>query len=277
MYKPVIHSYWLKSNFEYHRPIEILVDKFINTPVSKNNIRIVIIQEPRKQGIIDAVKNKKNYDCYTYVFTYHQEILDNNDKAIHFLCAPTWIKGFNDFSKEFGVSTVVGGKDRDVMDGYSVRHALWQRQSDILIPKDFYLSSAYKYKKGDYKNSLVLPEKMTSKSIMFGREYHIAIENTNLRNAFSEKIVDCFRTKTIPIHYGTPNIGEFFNLVGIIVVNSVDDIIDVCNGLKPDMYKEKLSAVEDNYTRSEGYLSATEILDKKLNEVLNNGKNIFKN
>lgn len=268
MYKPTIHSYWLKSNFEHDGPIEIFVDRFTKSPVPKDTIRIIIIQEPGNQQLVNEMKNKDNYSYYTHVFTYHQEVLDVNNKAVYFLCVATWIKNFNDFVKKFSVSTVVGGKDRGDMDGYRIRHELWDRRNEIRMPKDFYLSSAYKYKRGDYKNSLVLPTELSAKSLMFDNEYHIAIENTKMKNVFSEKLLDCFRTKTIPIYYGATNISDFFDPAGIIVVNNVGDIIAACNELSAGDYLKRLDAVEKNYASSSNYLSTTEILDKKLLELL---------
>ena len=273
MYSPVIHnSRFLKSRFKYHKPIEIFVDKFNDTKVPDGTIRIIILQEPKEQWLIDKVQNKRYSDCYSYVFTYYQDIVSVNKKAVYFLCAESWIRDFDNFEKKFGVSTLVGGKARDIMDGYKVRHSLWRRQDEIIIPKDFYLSSACKFEEADYNKCLVLPTEPCHKSLMFNTEYHIAIENTMLYSAFSEKLLDCFRTKTIPIHYGTYSISDYFNSDGIFSVNSTDDIINVCNTLVPGIYTDKLDAIEDNYLKAASYLSRTEILDKKLKEVLVQGE-----
>ena len=60
-YKPNIISYWLKSNFEFDKPIEILVDKFKENKVPDNTIRIVIIQEPKKnQWLINKINDRNN-------------------------------------------------------------------------------------------------------------------------------------------------------------------------------------------------------------------------
>ena len=40
--------------------------------------------------------------------------------------------------------------------------------------------------------------------------YSVVIECTTDKNYFSEKIIDCFATMTIPIWYGCDNIGELF-------------------------------------------------------------------
>ena len=46
---------------------------------------------------------------------------------------------------------------------------------------------------------------------------------------WSEKINDCFLTGTVPIYYGCPFIGEFFNLDGILVFNTVEYLSNVGN------------------------------------------------
>ena len=56
-------------------------------------------------------------------------------------------------------------------------------------------------------------------------------------------------SKTIPIYWGCPNIGEYFNIDGIIYVNDGPDAIEKINQLTPDYYHSKLSAIEDNYKR----------------------------
>ena len=269
-YEPKIQSAWgLQSTLRFDKQIEIFVDAFPIEPIPSNVIRIIIIQEPLSGlWVADKVRDVNNKDLYSYVFTYHQDILENNEKAVYFLCTTTWIKNYDFPAKKFGVSTLVGGKNKAGLEGYVLRHELWARQWEIGLSKDFYLSSAYRYSAVDYTNQLILPENMPDKAIMFNNQYHIAIENTSLRNAFSEKILDCFQTKTIPLHYGCPNIENYFNVDGIIIVNNVNEIINTCNSLTPDYYESRLAAIEDNYQRSMAYLSTTEILDNKLKEII---------
>lgn len=269
-YKPKVNSYWLKSESVFDVPIEVFVDNFSGHPIPQNTIRIIIIQEPYTgQRITNIVKNPANNHLYDYVFTYHQDILDTNDKAVHFLCVQTWIKNYQFPPKKFGVSTLVGGKTNSNIPGYSLRHSLWDRQSEITIPKDFYLSSQCHYTGGDYSNNLILASDLEAKSEMFEPQYHVAIENTPINNMFTEKLLDCFQTKTIPIYYGCSNIGEYFNIDGIIVVNDVDDIVNACDRLTPDYYEKRTEAIEENYKKSMKFLSHTEILDNKLKEIIN--------
>ena len=59
----------------------------------------------------------------------------------------------------------------------------------------------------------------------------------------TEKILDCFLTGTIPIYYGAPDIGDHFNMDGIININDFEKI-------STDLYISKLDAVKDNYERA---------------------------
>ena len=70
------------------------------------------------------------------------------------------------------------------------------------------------------------------------------MENDNYPNIFCEKITDCFATGTIPIFWGTPNIGDFFNKDGIIMLEDF-----TLEDLSIDLYYSKLDAIKDNLER----------------------------
>ena len=46
--------------------------------------------------------------------------------------------------------------------------------------------------------------------------FSVAIENGQYETYFTEKLLDCFATGTIPVYLGAPDIGEHFNKDGII-------------------------------------------------------------
>lgn len=76
--------------------------------------------------------------------------------------------------------------------------------------------------------------------------FSIAMENANYPNYFVEKITDCFATGTIPIFWGTPTIGEFFNENGIIFLTDDFKIED----LSIELYYSKMDAIKDNFDRA---------------------------
>lgn len=253
MKKVKFHYYYpIDVDIDTEKDVDVYIDKFCMDPVPKDAIRIVIIEEPKKNELFDFVQDHR--DRYTHVLTFHNEILLTNSKARQFLCMRVWMHGYVSERKKFSVSTVVGGKKDPLMKGYAMRHELWRSKERITIPKEFYLSgndSTFHvfvlWKEVDYTNELVLGN---TKEPLFDSMFHVAIENTSIRNYFSEKLLDCFQSCTVPIYYGCRNIGDFFNTDGIFIVNSVDEMVDVCNKLTPKVYEAMQSAIEDNFNRS---------------------------
>jgi hypothetical protein len=213
-------------------------------------------------------------DFYTHVFTYHQYILDNNPKAHFFIGITIFVTPAIEHIKRFSVSTVVGHKTGSTFPGYRMRHELWHKQEQITIPRDFYLSGGNHYKDDIiptvYGNINASNQKRLhgTKDEVFDSMFHIAIENAHMDNFFTEKITDCFMTKTIPIYIGASNIGQFFNIDGIIRAKNVDEVIGICNTLTPEYYASKQVAIEDNYQRSLKYIDYNKMLVKRVLEVL---------
>ena len=61
---------------------------------------------------------------------------------------------------------------------------------------------------------------------MFG----IAIENFSHRGYFSEKILDCFLMKTIPVYWGCSNIHDYFFEPGFFKFENIDDLLESAGG-----------------------------------------------
>lgn len=264
MYTPKIHANWnFVSNFRYIKPIEIFVDRLPDTPKNNGVIRIIQIQESHNiRRIIDFIQN--NQDKYDYVFTYLDELLKTNNKAIKFLCINTWIENYSYPNKKFGVSSLVGGKNFSELLGHSLRHELRKRQEEIKIKKYFFSSTHGTDNDADYNTNPILGDK---KDPLFDTMFHIVIENNSINNMFTEKLIDCFQTKTIPIYWGAPNINEYFNIKGMFIAKNIDEIIYICNNLTKENYENMKQYIDENYNNSMAYLTHTQILDRKLNEL----------
>jgi hypothetical protein len=241
------YKYPIDVDIDTDREVNVYIDEFDTTHVRDGEIRIVITDEPLKSTFFHLTECYSN--SYTRLLTFHESILANNDKAIlfHSSGARPWIKHYESPNKAFSVSALVGGKDEPRMTGYALRHELWYAQWRITTPKDFYLSSHSVWRKVDYKGQKVLGN---DKTPLFDSMFHIAIENIPIQDYFTEKILDCFRSYTVPIYVGCKNIEDYFNIDGIIRVNSLDEIVDACNNLTPDVYEKMKPAMEDNYNRS---------------------------
>ena len=80
--------------------------------------------------------------------------------------------------------------------------------------------------------------------------FSIAIENGMYKNYFTEKILDCFLTGTIPIYYGCPNISDFFNTNGFFTFNNEHELLEIINKLTIDDYINRLEIIKENFDRA---------------------------
>lgn len=86
--------------------------------------------------------------------------------------------------------------------------------------------------------------------------FSIALENAQYETYFTEKILDCFATGTIPVYWGAPDIGNYFNEDGII---KFSDNFNT-DQLSEDLYYSKMDSVKDNYERCMNIISAEDLL-----------------
>lgn len=77
--------------------------------------------------------------------------------------------------------------------------------------------------------------------------FSIVPENSQQSGYYTEKIVDAFIAKTVPVYWGCPNIGKHFNAEGIIQFSTYEDMLSKLSGLTPDDYVNRRYAIEENF------------------------------
>lgn len=85
--------------------------------------------------------------------------------------------------------------------------------------------------------------------------YSIVVENDVKPYYFTEKILDCFASMTIPIYLGAAEIGKYFNTDGIVILKEGDSdrIEDILKQCSVQDYEARLEAVKDNFERVKQY------------------------
>lgn len=101
-------------------------------------------------------------------------------------------------------------------------------------------------------------------------KFCVVIENGIYENYHTEKILDCFRTGTVPIYLGDPKISDHFDPNGICQVTSTDEIPKVVEHLNETMYKNMLPAIHSNFSKALRYDNTPEAI---LKDFLNNSLN----
>jgi hypothetical protein len=256
------------SSFGLSLPItaNVKCEIYVDTPkINENESKKIFLQiEPNEiSGVYDyIIKNHKKYDL---VLCWSDEILKTCENSVFLPYGDSWIDNY-DFTipKKFSVSSLIGNKL--LTENHGVRHKLINLPSTVTnIGFDLYNS------RNSPKNILGLKTISEGffKDELFYNQFHICIENFSQKNWFTEKIVDCFRTKTVPIYIGCPNIGDFFDVNGIMLVNSFEHLVETLSRIDENTYQSMIDSIENNYNLSEKYINYRKNLGEKILDFLN--------
>lgn len=75
--------------------------------------------------------------------------------------------------------------------------------------------------------------------------FSVAIENTTMDDYFTEKILDCFATKTIPLYKGTSNISNYFDSNSIIFLGNGTDLTE----FDYNFYEKNIESINSNFEK----------------------------
>ena len=252
-------------DLEFDRQVRVYVDQLPEN-IYANEITVMYLLEPNEiYGLADYVIHNDNYNHFDFILTFDRNVLAKCSNAVKFEFGTTWIYGYKFKEKEFGVSTIVGHKQKTP--GHIMRHDLWMRRKEITVPSTFYISSRGGLE--NTENCPVLGEKSYEKHIAYNTQYHIAIECASEDYYFSEKLIDCFQTKTVPIYWGCEGIGKYFNTDGMIIVGDIDEMIYKVNSLKPGDYEKMACPIEENYELSKAFIEPPQDrMKSKLKELI---------
>jgi len=250
------------NNYDVNKNVEIWLDTFERIDVSRAEKKIFIAIEPNE--VIKMNEDIKYFQkAFDYIFTYDEDLLKELNNSVLFEFGTKWVHldDYKNLKKEFSVSNVCGHKS--ITKFHKIRHKLWLSQEKINIPRNFFLS-----KYGGprlFEGNKILED---SKLPMFESMFHICIENIPKKYFFTEKLIDTLLCKTIPIYWGCTNIEEYFNTKGMIIVNSIEEIIDACNNITEEDYQNKIEYVEENYNKALKWADHPERIYKKIKELI---------
>jgi hypothetical protein len=223
-----------------------------------NPYNFIMLHEPNEFfGMHEWVL--KNNQLFSGILTWNKDILSKCENSILFhhcadgLAGELTDESLNNFNKKhsvkkFEVSFLSGIKN--LVEGHKLRQDIFNIKDQIKIPKKWF-HTLEDFNQEDFnKGGVGRPDSIWgAKQICFQESmFHVAVENVNHLNWYTEKIADAFATKTIPIYWGCPNIKELgYDDRGIIKFNNLNQLADIINSLTPEMYYEKQQFIEHNY------------------------------
>lgn len=218
------------------------------------DVKVAILQEPKSFMpwiYRDVVEFEKYYDL---IFTYDKDLLNRGEKYVFMPADVSTLdeKNYKIHDKTKLVSMIYS--DKKQLPGHKLRFVVAEK----LIPRikfnekiDFYGSGTGVYLKD--KSEACNP-------YMF----QIAIENSKVENYYADKILDCFVTGCIPIYWGCPNIGDFFDQRGILQFDTAKELKDILNSLSKEKYKSMLEYAKINFQKALEYQNIDDYFYKQV-------------
>lgn len=288
--KPVIFNadYLLGPDLmDFDRPVEIHTARFGNNKFplyrfpntsgykvpfknAKAHKVLLVTSEPQcspnKERVHDIIDHAAEYDL---ILCTDEEILNECSNSKLFLYGGTWLNkielphpdslgvytpGLEDkySNKKYQISFMATGHRGMV--GYEMRREIWNNRSKLNKPTVFWSSARSPTNVNGFSNTLHdghIPG--GEKDNLFYSQFSIIVENCIQPNYFSEKIVDCLLTKTIPIYFGCPNISEYFDTSGFFTFNTLDELQQIVEGISENTYEQYKEKIENNFNTAKEY------------------------
>ena len=226
----------LKPINELDPHINCYSDTFVNL-CKEPGPNIAMLLEPRSmiEPAYDFVY--ENSHLFRYIFTHDSKLLNlPNARILNW--ADVWLT--TDSPKTKGVSLCTSPKDWCPL--HHARLELYNYFKEHGGVDCFY---------GDWNNSDI--PNIKPEDYLEHYKFSIIIENDIDDYWYTEKILNCFATKTVPIYVGARKIGNIFNEDGIISL-PVEDIPRIIDHLNVDeAYRYRKKAIEDNFKRVEPF------------------------
>jgi hypothetical protein len=294
-FTPIVHTRfpWKPNLAPRDRKIIINVDYAVETKAIKDSsaFKVFLQYEPQcvltLNGInkVDLLRITEEYNNYDAVLGWHPQILTKCPNVIYFngpACCSWNGQGvgsgdeaswFENMAKTFDL-TYKNPPKRKYGVSYTTSTKNW-------TPGHIFRLKLFDQIKAPLPNKLELKAVKTcglvmkdvypwldKRPFMHAYEYSIVVENCYEDNYFSEKIIDAFIAKTVPIYWGCPNIKQWFNETGIIRFSDYEDLMKQMKNITPNTYRKMLPAIIENYARALKWASLNDRLEQTLTTAL---------
>lgn len=221
-----------------------------------------------------------NHHRYHTIITFNQNVLNTCPNSKSYLYGTTWIERayydkIDTTKKQFKISHLAGTKLMNNAEGHKMRQNIHHNQQVLNdFPITFFRSSQQPHIH-DYGNNPLLglgnsDTTPHNKLPLFEEfQFAIVIENSKQTNYFTEKIMDCVLTKTIPIYWGCPNINDYFDTTGWILLDTSDlkELAEKLKALDSTYYHTYKDIIDNNHKKAQEYTD--------LYKNINNAKRIM--
>tara|TARA_Y100000389_G_C17461176_1_gene521828 strand:+ start:275 stop:1942 length:1668 start_codon:yes stop_codon:yes gene_type:complete len=237
--------------------IVVYTDKYLYEIDEKADVNIALMIEGVQYHNKYYDYIKRNHKQFDIVLTWSKELLELGENFRQILYGTSWLHDsyIKIWDKSKLCSHIVSYKK--VLPGHQLRHELVEdilnKGLQVEMFGDGYKALPFPTTKGfDPEHSA---RHISQGKIHALKEYmfSIAIENAKADYEFTEKLIDCFLSGTVPIYYGCPSIGNFFDINGMLIFDTKEECVGILDKLTPELYSSMRSSIESNFERAQQY------------------------
>ena len=194
----------------------------------------------------------QNYKKFDLILTFSKKILSSIPNSKFNVYGTTWLHPSyrQIYSKSKLCSTIASSKK--MCFGHRLRHDLIDDIQMNNLNVDLYGGRFGNLPSSNEPN----PKTLSNGKILALRDYmfSLTIENCREDYYFTEKLIDCFLSGTVPIYWGCPSIGDFFNNKGILTFETKEQGLSILSSLSESKYIEMKPYIEENFTKALNYV-----------------------
>ena len=209
---------------------DVDIKKGLMAPYSEIEDKRVWLVEPRELIREIYILVLQTLPNWTKVYTADKDFLKlvnhlHPGKGIYSPYGDQWVTDTKKYDKIKDISMIASTKD--FLPGHHMRHEVIRKYGHM------------------FDRNVERIEK--KEELLSGYAYSIAIENVSVPSYYTEKLLDCFATRTVPIYWGAPDISDHFDIRGIIEFNTVKGLGMVLPECNMKLYASMKEAIENNY------------------------------
>lgn len=238
-----------ERRFEFfgEEPLVFFTDYHLGSPRIEGKKNIAWLIEPRSISPHVYTYVSQNSDRFDLILTYDRDLLNGGGNFEFYPHGGCWIKKDDWQIYEKSKSLSIIASEKRSTEGHILRHRVIEKigRSEMDVYGRGYHQIPYKLEAlKDYRFSFV-------------------IENASFDFYFTEKLIDCLVTGTVPIYYGCPSIDRFFNPDGFIFFKDIEELEEIQIHLTPENYESKKEAILENFKLAQQYTIAEDWIYQK--------------
>lgn len=205
----------------------------------KSKVKVAwLIESPEVHAeAYSKISQPELYKRFDLILTFHEELLGLDKRFIFTPAGGCWIRELDRkiHAKTKNLSIIASQKSDYI--GQKLRHEIIDRFRGQI---DGIFGHGY--------------QELENKIEGLGEfRYSLVIENCRTDYYFTEKLIDCFVTGTVPIYWGCPSIGNFFDTSGIISFSDIDELPHIISSLSEEDYIRRSAGIQNNFKNSANY------------------------